>query len=60
MIIPLTTQHYPMLRRNLVYTVVTRGKAPRRLRRAAEGARDCSQGKPSEPAMVEAAGVASR
>jgi exodeoxyribonuclease V alpha subunit len=27
MIIPLTTQHYPMLRRNLVYTAVTRGKA---------------------------------
>jgi len=26
MIIPLTTQHYPMLRRNLVYTAVTRGK----------------------------------
>ncbi len=26
MVIPLTTQHYPMLRRNLVYTGVTRGK----------------------------------
>jgi exodeoxyribonuclease V alpha subunit len=25
-IIPLTTQHYPMLQRNLVYTGVTRGK----------------------------------
>ena len=25
-VIPLTTQHYPMLRRNLVYTGVTRGK----------------------------------
>ena len=24
--IPLTTQHYPMLQRNLVYTGVTRGK----------------------------------
>jgi exodeoxyribonuclease V alpha subunit len=23
---PLTTQHYPMLQRNLVYTGVTRGK----------------------------------
>jgi exodeoxyribonuclease V alpha subunit len=23
---PLTTQHYPMLRRNLVYTGITRGK----------------------------------
>ncbi len=26
MVIPLTTQHYPMLLRNLVYTGVTRGK----------------------------------
>ena len=25
-IIPLSTQHYPMLQRNLVYTGVTRGK----------------------------------
>jgi exodeoxyribonuclease V alpha subunit len=25
-IIPLTTQHYPMLQRNLLYTGVTRGK----------------------------------
>src|SRR5205085_709532 len=25
-VIPLATQHYPMLRRNLVYTAVTRGK----------------------------------
>jgi exodeoxyribonuclease V alpha subunit len=25
-VVPLTTQHYPMLRRNLVYTAVTRGK----------------------------------
>ena len=25
-VIPLTTQHYPMLRRNLLYTGVTRGK----------------------------------
>jgi exodeoxyribonuclease V alpha subunit len=24
--VPLTTQHYPMLQRNLVYTAVTRGK----------------------------------
>ena len=26
MVVPLTTQHYPMLQRNLVYTGVTRGK----------------------------------
>jgi exodeoxyribonuclease V alpha subunit len=25
-VVPITTQHYPMLRRNLVYTAVTRGK----------------------------------
>ena len=25
-VIPLSTQHYPMLQRNLVYTGVTRGK----------------------------------
>jgi exodeoxyribonuclease V alpha subunit len=25
-VIPLSTQHYPMLQRNLVYTAVTRGK----------------------------------
>jgi exodeoxyribonuclease V alpha subunit len=25
-VIPLTTQHYPMLQRNLIYTAVTRGK----------------------------------
>ncbi len=25
-VIPVTTQHYPMLQRNLVYTAVTRGK----------------------------------
>jgi exodeoxyribonuclease V alpha subunit len=25
-VIPLTTQHYPMLQRNLIYTGVTRGK----------------------------------
>ena len=26
MVIPVLTQHYAMLRRNLLYTVVTRGK----------------------------------
>jgi exodeoxyribonuclease V alpha subunit len=25
-VIPLTTQHYPMLQRNLIYTAVTRGR----------------------------------
>jgi exodeoxyribonuclease V alpha subunit len=27
-IIPVTTQHYPMLQRNLLYTGVSRGKRP--------------------------------
>ncbi|OOO03082.1 MAG: ATP-dependent RecD-like DNA helicase [Chromatiales bacterium USCg_Taylor] len=26
MVVPLATQHYPMLERNLLYTAVTRGK----------------------------------
>jgi exodeoxyribonuclease V alpha subunit len=26
-VIPMSTQHYPMLKRNLLYTAVTRGKA---------------------------------
>jgi hypothetical protein len=56
-VIPLSTQHYPMLQRNLVYTGVTRRQAPREARRAAEGARHCGQGKPSEAAVVEAAGL---
>ena len=54
-VIPLTTQHYPMLQRNLVYTGVTRGK-----RLAEEGARYCGQGESGEAAVVEAAGVANR
>jgi ATP-dependent exoDNAse (exonuclease V) alpha subunit len=40
-VIPLTTQHYPMLQRNLVYAGVTRGKRPRRPGRAAKGAGNC-------------------
>jgi exodeoxyribonuclease V alpha subunit len=27
-VIPLSTQHYPMLQRNLIHTGVTRGKRP--------------------------------
>ena len=57
-VIPLTTQHYPMLQRNLVYTGVNSGQTPRRAGRAAKGARYCSQGKPREAAVVEATGVA--
>ena len=56
-VIPLTTQHYAMLQRNLVYTGVTRGKrcGPRW---AAEGAGDRGQGRPSAEAVVKAAGMA--
>ena len=56
-VIPLTTQHYPMLQRNLVYTGVTRGKRlvvlvgqRKALAIAVKGARDAE-------AVVEAAGV---
>ena len=59
-VIPLTTQHYPMLQRNLVYTGVTRGKRlvvlvgqRKALAIAVKGARDAA-------AVVEAAGVADR
>jgi exodeoxyribonuclease V alpha subunit len=37
-VIPLTTQHYPMLQRNLIYTRVTRGKRPRGAHWPREGA----------------------
>jgi exodeoxyribonuclease V alpha subunit len=45
-VIPVTTQHYPMLARNLIYTAVTRGRSfvvlvgePRALRIAVDGGR---------------------
>ena len=60
-VIPLSTQHYPMLQRNLVYTGVTRGKRLVVLvgqRKALAIA--VSQGKSGEEAVVEAAGVADR
>ena len=47
MVIPLTTQHYPMLERNLLYTGVTRGRRlvvlvgqPQALAIAVRGARE--------------------
>src|SRR5499433_1232417 len=56
-VIPLTTQHYPMLQRNLVYTGVTRGKrlvvlvgsgrrwrSPSTARRRGGGGRSCANG----------------
>jgi ATP-dependent exoDNAse (exonuclease V) alpha subunit len=55
-VIPLTTQHYPMLQRNLVYTGVTRGKRLVVL----EGPGDRDQGRPVKAAVVEAPGMASQ
>ena len=59
-VIPVTTQHYMMLQRNLIYTGVTRGKRlvvlvgqPKALAIAVRGTQDA-------PAVVEAAGVARR
>ena len=59
-VIPLSTQHYPMLQRNLVYAGVTRGKRlvvligqRRALAIAVKGARA-----PGTEAMVDATGVA--
>ena len=56
-VIPLSIQHYPMLRRNLVYTGVT-WEAPGRARRAAQGVGDRRQGRPEAGTMVEAKRVA--
>ena len=39
-VIPITTQHYPMLQRNLVYHGGDPRQASRRARRAAEGVGD--------------------
>jgi ATP-dependent exoDNAse (exonuclease V) alpha subunit len=61
-VIPLSTQHYPMLQRNLVYTGVTRGKRLVVLvgQRKALAIGDCRQRKPSEAAVVEATGMANK
>jgi exodeoxyribonuclease V alpha subunit len=56
-VIPLTTQHYPMLQQNLVYTGVTRGKRLVVLIRQRK-AGNRGQRKPSAEAVVKAAGVA--
>jgi exodeoxyribonuclease V alpha subunit len=56
-VIPLTTQHYPMLRRNLLYTGVTRG---RRLVviRSAQSDRNGGSRRSVAPTLVEAEGMA--
>jgi hypothetical protein len=55
--IPLPTQHYPALQRNLVYRCDA-WQAPCGAGRAAEGAGDCRQGCAHAAAVVEAAGLA--
>jgi exodeoxyribonuclease V alpha subunit len=56
-VIPLTTQHYPMLQRNLVYTGVTRGKRLVVLI-GQRKALDRGQGRQHKTPMVEVAGMA--
>jgi exodeoxyribonuclease V alpha subunit len=53
-VIPLTTQHYPMLRRNLLYTGVTWGQAARGDCRLAQGSRNRRSRRPVAQALVEA------
>ena len=57
-VIPVVTQHYTMLARNLLYTGVTRGKQLGRARRPEEGRRHCSPRRADEAALDQAAGVA--
>ena len=59
-VIPLTTQHYPMLQRNLVYNRCDARQTARRADRATEGAGDRHQGSADTTAVVETAGVADR
>ena len=53
-VIPVMTQHYAMLRRNLLYTGVTRGKRLARAGRAAEGRRHRGAQRLGPTALVEA------
>jgi len=54
-VIPLATQHYMLLQRNLIYTGITR-KAVARPDRAEEGAGHRGQQRPSAEAVFGAAG----
>ena len=56
--IPITTQHYPMPRRNLVYTAVTRGKRLVVLVGQKKALSHCRAGQADPPPLVEAEGVA--
>ena len=57
-VIPLTTQHYPMLQRNLVYTGVTRGKRLVVLVGQRKALAIAVKGSAHAAAVVETAGVA--
>ena len=59
-VIPLSTQHYPMLQRNLVYTGVTRRQAARGAGRAAKGIGNRGERRADAAAVVEAAALARR
>ncbi len=59
-VIPLLTQHYAMLQRNLVYTGVTRGEAAGGTRRPEESCRDRGEEHIRAPPLVETEGVARR
>ena len=56
-VIPLTTQHYPMLRRNLLYTGATRGRRLVVIVRTAQSDRDCGSRRSVAKALVEAQGL---
>ncbi len=57
-VIPLTTQHYPMLRRNLRLHGRDPGQAARGDRRSAQGDRNRGSRRSVAPTLVEAQGVA--
>ena len=59
-VIPVLTQHYTMLQRNLLYTGVTRGKATGRAGRPEKGGRHCGTQCVGTAALVEVEGMAGR
>ena len=59
-VIPVMTQHYAMLQRNLLYTGVTRGKAASRSGWAEESRRHRRAQRLGPAALVEAGGMVER
>ena len=59
-VIPVTTQHYPMLQRNLLYTGITRGQQLVVLVAQPKAVAIAVKGKLTAPPLVEAEGVARR